>query len=372
MPAGKMHADEVETDAMIGTVTLFGSGETSNTGGRIFDTLARQLTAPLHISVLETPAGFEVNAERVAGRISEFLALRLQNYHPRLSQVAARKKGTPNSPDSQEVVAPLYASNLIFLGPGSPTYTVRQLQNSLAWHILQARHRLGASLVFASAAAIATGEPALPVYEIYKAGEDPHWKPGLDFWSPFGLALVVISHWNNQDGGAELDTNRCFMGKERFEQLLTQLPPGKAILGIDELTAVMMDFQAGICHVAGMGGIHLLRDGQAQEYPAGSDFPFQALGDYHLLSNPECGLPGEVWLHAQQVADRMAEQAVDHSLEGESLIEIPPELRQMIEARETARQQHDWERADQLRSDIATLGWEVIDTPNGPQVYPKI
>ena len=54
-------------------------------------------------------------------------------------------------------------------------------------------------------------------------GEDPHWKTGLDLFAPFGLRLVFIPHWNNNDGGNELDTSRCFMGLARFERLLERL-----------------------------------------------------------------------------------------------------------------------------------------------------
>ncbi len=79
---------------------------------------------------------------------------------------------------------------------------MRQLQASLTWHTILARHRLGASLALASAAAIAAGTFALPVYEIYKVGEDPHWKPGLDLLKPFGLSLAFIPHWDNMEGGA--------------------------------------------------------------------------------------------------------------------------------------------------------------------------
>ena len=344
---------------MPGTVTLFGSGETTNTGGQIFESLARQVAAPLRISVLETPAGFEANAGRVAGRISDFLITRLQNYRPHLSQIAARKKGTPRSPDSPEIAAPLWESDLIFLGPGSPTYTVRQLQNSLVWQIMQARHRLGASLALASAATIALGELALPVYEIFKVGEDLHWKPGLNFWAPFGLSMVIIPHWNNQDGGAELDTSRCFMGQERFAQLLALLPDDKTVLGMDELTAVTLDLETQTCRVAGIGSAHLLRAGQQHDFPAGSNFPLSALGGYRPLAAPELGLPPEVWQRAQQSAQRAA--APDA---------IPPELQQLIAARESARQQRDWSRADQLRSRIAALGWKVNDLPTGPQVQP--
>lgn len=346
---------------MPGTVTLFGSGETSTTGGRVFEALAAQIMPPLQVSILETPAGFEVNAERVAGRIRDFLANRLQNYHPHLRQIAARKKGTPNSPDSVKVAAPLYESSMIFLGPGSPSYTVRQLQNSLTWHILQARHRLGASIVFASAAAIAAGSPALPVYEIFKVGEDPHWKFGLDFFLPFGLALVIIPHWNNQDGGSELDTSRCFIGRERFEQLLPELPAEKTVLGIDEMTAVTLDFESRTCRVEGMGGVHLLRGGQ-QDYLAGYEFPLDALGAYQPLADPGAGLPVEVWEHARQIAQRERVELPP--------LEIPAELEQMVADREAARMQRDWPRADHLRQEIATLGWNVIDSPDGPQVKP--
>jgi hypothetical protein len=351
-----------------GSVTLFGSGETSSIGGQVFDLLARQISAPIHIGVLETPAGFEANSERVAGRISDFLFTRLQNYQPHLSQLAARRKGTPFSPDSPEVAEPLYESNLIFLGPGSPSYAVRQLQNSLVWNILQARHRLGASLVFASAATIAAGEQALPVYEIFKVGDDLHWKPGLNFFAPFGLGLVLIPHWNNRDGGAELDTSRCFMGRERFEQLLSLLPAGRTILGIDELTAVTLDFQTGSCHVFGMGSIHLLRGAQQQEFPSGSDFPLDDFGNYQPLLDPETGLPHEVWQQALQTAARMMERESRRLPFEPGQFEIPIELRQLIEDREAARRQHDWQKADQLRRQIAALGWQVIDSPEGPQV----
>jgi len=355
-----------------GSVTLFGSGETSSTGGRIFDTLVSQALLQhslpsLRISVMETPAGFEVNAGRVAGRVSEFLATRLQNYHPHISQIAARKKGTPLSPDSPEVVAPLYESSLIFLGPGSPSYAVRQLQGSLAWDILQARHRLGASLVFASAAAIAAGHPALPVYEIYKAGEDPHWKPGLDLLGPYGLDLVILPHWNNTDGGAELDTSRCFMGLERFQQLQAQLPAERTILGIDEMTALTLDFQAGACRVAGLGSLHLLRESRVQDFPTGSDFPIHELGSYRPLSTPEAGLPIEVWQQAQQTEARLARQMQPPGVQE---INIPPELLELVKEREDARQKRDWPRADRLRQQISGLGWKVADTPDGPQIQP--
>ncbi len=81
-----------------GLVVLFGSGETLPAGQKVFDWLFRRLVTPLRVAILETPAGFELNSERVAGRIGEFLEQHLQNYRPEVTLVPARRRGTPFSP----------------------------------------------------------------------------------------------------------------------------------------------------------------------------------------------------------------------------------------------------------------------------------
>src|SRR6266704_3482829 len=114
----------------------------------------------------------------------------------------------------------------------------------LAWHAILARHRLGAPLILASAAAIAASAHALPVYEIYKVGEDLGWKTGLNLLGAFGRNVAIVPHWNNHEGGEELDTSHSFMGQDRFERLLELLPPDVDVVGIDEHTALMLDFAA--------------------------------------------------------------------------------------------------------------------------------
>lgn len=348
-----------------GTITLMGSGETSTSGGQVFEALAQEMQPPVQISVLETPAGFEANASRVAGRVADFLKVRLQNYRPQLNLVQARKKGTPFSPDLPEIVAPLYESQMIFFGPGSPTYTVRQLENSLAWHILQARQRLGASLVLASAATIAMGTLALPVYEIFKAGEDPHWKPGLDFFQPYGLSIVIIPHWNNHEGGEDVDTSRCFMGQERFAALQAMLPKGALILGLDEHTSITIDFQAQVCQVRGVGQIHILRETGQKDYSADQLFSIRELGAFHPLRAPEAGLPEAVWKQALAVEHRLEQTRTTPEAVTAA---IPPEVQQLVAERQAARVAKDWGLADQIRGKIANLGWQVKDTPTGPVI----
>ena len=174
----------------------------------------------MRIAVLETPAGFELNSHQVAGKVADFLKTRLANYTPIVDVVSARKRGTPFSPDEAEIVRPLLYADMIFMGPGSPTYATRQLKDSLAWEIIRARHRLGATLAFASAATISIGAWAIPVYEIYKVGEDVHTKTGLNLFADFGMHVSLVPHWNNADGGDDLDTSRCFIGMEQFDHVV--------------------------------------------------------------------------------------------------------------------------------------------------------
>ncbi len=345
-----------------GLVVLLGSGETLPSSGKTHEYLAKNLPAKPKIAILETPAGFELNSEGVAGKIKEFLDIRLQNYTPEIFLVPARKRGTAFSPDDAGIVAPLLRADEILLGPGSPTYAVRQLKDSLAFEMIQARHRLGAAVFLSSAATLAFGSHTIPVYEIFKVGEEPHWKEGLDFFGHYGLDLTIVPHWNNTDGGSEVDTSRCYIGRLRFEQLYGLLPKDGAVIGIDEHTALLFDFKAGCCRVMGNGSVHILLDGQEKQFETGTSFPLDQLGDWHVPDNGE-GIDVEVWAQAVAVQEAMA--ADKHIL-----AEPTSQVLSLLEERDQARQARDWAKADQLRSTIESLGWQVVDTPDASRVIP--
>jgi hypothetical protein len=344
----------------------------------------RNLPDSPQLALLETPAGFELNSSLVTGRVADFIQHRLQNFHPQIQIVPARKRGTEFSPDNPLITEPLLGADLIFMGPGSPTYAVRQLRDSLAWYNLLARHRMGAGIAFASAAVIAISAQALPVYEIFKVGEDLHWKPGLDLFEQYGLKLVFVPHWNNKEGGEELDTSRCFMGKVRFMRLMQMLPPYMTVVGIDEHTALIMDPAQGSCQVIGSGGVTLIhigpshmgastedemagsglvevahvRDGHVHQYQSGESFPLIKFGTF-VQPDSSVGLPQEVWQRALYVQEQK-----------DSTLAVPLEVRQLADERQTARQKKDWVKADALRDRITELGWQVLDTPDGPQLNP--
>jgi hypothetical protein len=339
----------------IGQIAFLGSGETSLAGGRIFETLARLISNPLHVSILETPAGFELNASLVAGRVGEFLKTRLGNYKPTIDLIPARKQGTEFSPDNLEVLKPLLKANMIFMGPGSPTYTVRQLQGTLAWDIIRARHRRGATLIFASAATISVGAWALPVYEIYKVGEDVHVKPGLNYFSDFGMNISFVPHWNNAEGGIDLDTSRCFMGIERFEQWQKLLPPENIIVGLDEHSGIIMDCEKGTCDVHGVSSVSVLKQSGMEIHPAGASFSLNELGSCTFPAPIEKGIRPDVWemVGNAQVTD-----------EGQP----PAEALEMLEQRKAARARKDFAESDRLRDAITALGWTVQDTKDGQKL----
>ena len=336
----------------LGQIAFLGSGETSLAGGRIFETLARNINGPLRIALMETPAGFELNSAQVVGRVGDFMQTRLQNYKPVVDVIPARKKNSAYSPDDPEIVKPLLYANLIFMGPGSPTYAIRHLKDTLTWDVIRARHRLGATLVFASAATISVGAHALPVYEIYKVGQDVHAVDGLNLFADFGLHVSLIPHWNNADGGVDLDTSRCFIGMERFAEWCDLLPPENETVGLDEHTGLLIDFESGLCEVSGVSSISLVRECDPEMYPSGSKFPLRELGEFRIPDPVEKDIPASVWemcLNAPPLED-------DHPSD---------EVMALVKQRAAARANKNWAESDKLRDEIAALGWLVQDSKDG-------
>jgi cyanophycinase-like exopeptidase len=358
-----------QTAIQPGSIVLMGSGETSPSAQKIFQRVFSAVAESddnVRMAILETPAGFEPNSGYVAEQVARFVEKRLQNLAPEITIIPARKRdATEFSTDAPALAAQLHDANVIFMGPGSPTYAVRQLQQSLVWETVRACHRQGAALVFSSAATLAAGRWTLPVYEIYKAGIDLHWQPGLDFFGAFGLALILVSHWNNGDGGVELDTSRCYLGEQRFQALLDIVPDKLAdytVVGIDENTALAIDPQRGICTVFGAGTATIMRANGIIVCAAGEQFSTTELGNFNLPGVME-GIEDKVWQATRQgrldgATTRSAVAAPDGA------------VRALLSAREQARAARNWQESDRLRDEIARLGWRVQDTSNGQRVEP--
>lgn len=68
--------------------------------------------------------------------------------------------------------------------------------------------------------------------------------------------MTIIPHFNNTEGGADLDTSHCYIGKDRATKLLSILPKKTPIMGIDEHTAVIIDLSTREQSIRGKGTTH--------------------------------------------------------------------------------------------------------------------
>ncbi|TDC92252.1 hypothetical protein E1292_41830 [Nonomuraea deserti] len=235
---------------MPGSLVLMGSGETSPTMVEIHRAAARTLRPGARAVLLDTPYAFQENRADISARACRYFA---------------RSVGL-----DVEVAAGVTGADWVFSGPGSPTYALDRWAASGVAGDLRARVRARQGVtVLASAAACTAGLATVPVYEIYKVGADPHWREGLDLLEPLGLRAVVIPHFDNAEGGTH-DTRYCYLGERRLSRMECELPPGTAVLGLDEHTALVIDLDGESAHVAGRGGLTVRRPGSRVVLPAGT------------------------------------------------------------------------------------------------------
>jgi hypothetical protein len=151
-------------------------------------------------------------------------------------------------------------------GPGSPSYALAQWAGGPIPDALREKLTGGGILTMASAAALTLGVVTIPVYEIYKVGEDPRWLPGLDLLGvATGLRAAVVPHYDNAEGGNH-DTRFCYMGERRLRMLEAQLPDDVFVLGVDSHRARARP-RPWVC--GGPGPASVVRvDGRAPSSPA--------------------------------------------------------------------------------------------------------
>jgi hypothetical protein len=390
-----------------GTLTLMGSGEMTPGMAKVHRAIMARGGQPPRPAFVDTPAGFELNHAAISAKAQEYF----QEQFSLALEIASFPNATLSTPeDMAGAMRTLRQATYIFAGPGSPTYAVRNWRETPVFETIAAKLAAGAHVTFASAAALAMGRHTVPVYEIYKVGEDPRWTEGLDLLGRFGYELAVVPHWNNNSGGSH-DTSRAFIGQPRFEQLLTMLPPGAVVLGIDEYTACTIDFTARECMVSGAGTVTVLRsDSVAQSFASGERFPVEnfshpsahslnesiahdhigatfasaldcadpaaALSYLHGLMDHLARVPHDaaaqrhtllliremtaalaVWLEGRQVSDAATAAATVESVE--------PYIDQLVALRSQLRAAKQWALADVVRSALTERGIVIEDAAAG-------
>ena len=224
-------------------LVLMGSGENSPIMVTPHQKIIKGTGKDLNPINLNTPYSFQENKDELSAKIEKYFEVNV-----------GTKITTSDEIDK---------ANWVFAGPGSPTYNLKQ------WKKFEIDSKLNnllerGSLVLASAAAMSIGNKVMPVYEMYRVGEDPYWVEGLNILeNALGFKGVVIAHYNNTQGGTH-DTRFCFVGERRMNELESQLDPDIAILGIDEHTGVAFDLENKTAEVFGKGVFTFKKNGQVR------------------------------------------------------------------------------------------------------------
>ena len=339
-------------------LVVLGSGETSPTMVTPHQQVFARLGPDVPAVTLDSPYGFQENADELTERVRTFF----QDSVGR--SVTAVRFRSRSEADADPVghaseMARLMAARWVFAGPGSPSYALRQWAGSPVPDALDARLAAGGeggAVVFASAAALTLGLVTVPVYEVYKVGEEPRWLDGLDVLGrATGLRAAVVPHFDNTEGGTH-DTRFCYLGQRRLEVLEAQLPEGAFVLGVDEHTGLVLDLDSGEGRVVGRGMVTVRAEGRSWTAPSGTTVTLDELaGHGRSTLTRSTHAPRELFDRAG--AGGVSAAAVDTALAaGDVRAAVAVLLR--LDARATT----DAER-ETVRAAVARLGAYAADAP---------
>jgi len=384
-------------------LTILGSGETSPTMVTPHQRTFARLGPDARAVLLDSPYGFQENADELTEKAQLFFR---ESVGREVDAVSFRS-APPADPVAHAVaMAALRAADWIFAGPGSPSYALRTWAGSAVPEALHARLADGGAVTFASAAALTLGLVTIPVYEVYKVGEDPHWLEGLDVVGlATGLRAAVVPHWNNAEGGTH-DTRFCWQGERRLKVLESLLPDDAFVLGVDEHTGLVIDLDSGACEVVGRGTVVVRVQGDEWVVPTGETISVEqiaahgqsaATAEPMAIAGAPAAAPAAAASAVSLVDDALARGEVSvalalvlEDLQGDPTpdglaatrgalaravaavgepVDVTETLRPLVdlvlELRAQARAEKRWAESDTIRDGLAVAGIEVRDTPAG-------
>lgn len=402
-------------------LVIMGSGETAPTMVTTHRGVVARLPKPLRATVVDTPYGFQENAPELAERATTYFSNSVNIDVTVAGLLRLHGEGT-DAVTVERGLRHVADADWVFAGPGSPTYALRQWKDTPLHSLLSQKLRDGGAVTFASAAALTLGSHTVPVYEIYKVGEEPRWEEGLDLLGELGIRAAVIPHWDNAEGGHH-DTRFCYLGETRLVRMEAMLPDGHYVLGVDEHTGLVIDIDAGECAVTGRGTVTIRVHGAEKVFRTGETFALELLrspgaaldgaapattaAPVHVLAGADTksGTDGAVTAHVEAfrtaLSTRDAESAVRAALaleqdlgdlDGDALAASRSQLRGMIsalgdaavggvqdprevvgpfveamlEVRRVVRAEKRYDLSDIIRDAFESLGVEVRDTADGP------
>ena len=372
-----------------------GSGETSPTMVTPHQQILTSLGKidRLKLTILDTPFGFQENADDLTDKLIDFFT---QSVGATPKAIALRNTSVTGAALG-EAVNSIRESDWLFAGPGSPSYALK------VWHELGVSPHfdevlVDGTVVLASAAALTAGSHTIPVYEMYKVGDEPHWLPGLNLIERHtGMPAAMIPHYDNADG-ANHDTRFCYIGERRLRVMESLLPPEVFIIGVDEHTGIRFDLDERTAHVFGRGTMTIRHHGESWTVTSGESATFEEIIS-HTGSTIVLGEPAPLFkvdphkveelLDAGKVSDAVdallnldeldrdtETRAAVHSLvtrlghiaaspKVDIMSVIGPYVDALLQARQAARAGGRWDDADAIRDQLMEMKVTIQDTKDG-------
>jgi hypothetical protein len=324
-------------------------------------------STPPSLVALDGSYDFQTNRAEMGEKIAVYFRSKVGVATTVVGLPETERPGADLAPTAfNATLSALDAANLLFLGPGSPSRALFRWTETPIVERLVARIQSGATLITSSAAAAASGESAIPVYEIYKAGQPARWLPGLNIIGALlGLRVAIVPHWNNAEGATH-DTSRCFIGDVKLRELERSLGSGVAILGIDEHTALAIDFATDLVNVHGKGAVTIRIPGAGETaLHSGASEPIEAFcARFPRSGSARTSLSTDA-INAEAAAE--APIATDHlpSSAPSARDLLAPAVERLIALRVTARTEKRFADADAIRDAIEALGVELSDQADG-------
>lgn len=359
-------------------IALMGSGELSPTMVATHRSILENRPGP--VTFIDTPFGFQENADELTAKVRTYFETSLAT-SVNVATMRSAQHATPA--DVERMLDQVRSASYLFSGPGSPSYALAHWEQvELAEAVLTClRH--GGAITLASAAAITAGSHAVPVYEIYKVGADPHWLPGLDVLGSIGVNVAVIPHFNNAEGGTH-DTRFCYLGERRLNQMIEQLPATTGLLGIDEHTGLVLDTDRATGSVTGKGQVTFMHGDSITTWNAGDRLDLSALQSSAPRSR-SVSQPASLVTFEQAIAMGDAALATNLILAepdtdaqrtmivrlgtaaatglADPATTIGPLVDALINLRDAARADARWDDGDAIRRVLDDYGIVVTDTP---------
>ena len=372
-----------------------GSGETSPT----MVTPHKQMISDLNsnksavLNVLDTPFGFQENADVLTSKLNEYFELSVGH---KVGVVSLRNSHVSGAELAQAVNA-IRDSDWLFAGPGSPSYALKVWRElGITPHFNEVLSR--GILTFASAAALTVGSHTIPVYEMYKVGQEPHWLEGLNLLELHtGMSAAVVPHFDNTEG-ANHDTRFCYIGEQRLRVLESVLPSKTFIIGVDGHTGVSFDLDTRVASVFGLGQMTIRHHGESWIVNSGGSATFEEIIAHTgssivqktpaqlfrvdprqveaLLESGEVNAAVEALLDLDELDRDLQTRVAVHSLitrlgniaaspRVDIMSVVGPYIEALLQARQAARSAGRWDDADAIRNRLMELKVTINDSEAG-------